>query len=369
MAITREDVFTAADKIAETGEAPKLETVRQKLGGGSWGTIGPHLKEWKEAHKQAPTIEPSAAELTPQAIIDMLLEIGPKVWGIAAGIANSHLTAERASMDQERAELRKELTDSNATGDAIETDLQAAKIEIKKITDETQATIQEITDKAQVAAAAAAAELATQTTRAITAEGKVADLSIQADKQMSIIEQLRGEVSTQTSRAGIAEARATDLATQADKQASIIEQLRGDLKTQTSRADKAEAQAGELAKQGSEQQGIIDQLRENLESQTTRATEAETITRMLNEAHKEQAATIEKLRTDMETQTSARIQAEADIKHLTYENEKQKETIKKWNEYKTGSDEEIKALNGEITRLKAEVLEASKKELAQHNKR
>jgi hypothetical protein len=60
MAVTKEQVFAAADQISVAGQRPTLEAVR-KITGGSYTTISPALNEWKarQATTAAPLREPA----------------------------------------------------------------------------------------------------------------------------------------------------------------------------------------------------------------------------------------------------------------------------------------------------------------------
>ena len=66
MAVTKEQIFSAADDLAAAGQKPTLEAIRQRTGG-SYTTISPALNEWKarQATAAAPLREPA-----PQAVAD-----------------------------------------------------------------------------------------------------------------------------------------------------------------------------------------------------------------------------------------------------------------------------------------------------------
>ena len=72
MAITKEQVWAAAEELAAEGLRPTLEAVRQRIGG-SYTTIGPALNEWKARHaeKASPVREPP-----PPAVAERLAEVG-----------------------------------------------------------------------------------------------------------------------------------------------------------------------------------------------------------------------------------------------------------------------------------------------------
>ena len=91
MAVTKEQIFSAADELAASGQRPTLEAIR-KITGGSYTTISPALNEWKarQVTAAAPLREPA-----PQAVADRLAEVGAEVWGIALELANARLASER----------------------------------------------------------------------------------------------------------------------------------------------------------------------------------------------------------------------------------------------------------------------------------
>ncbi len=78
MAITKEQVWAAAEELAAEGLRPTLEAVRQRSGG-SYTTIGPALNEWKA--RQAAKASP-IREAAPQAVADRMAEVGAEIWAI-----------------------------------------------------------------------------------------------------------------------------------------------------------------------------------------------------------------------------------------------------------------------------------------------
>ena len=48
----KEKIIAVAEKLEAQGVNPTQVTVREALGGGSFATIGPVLKEWKESKKE-----------------------------------------------------------------------------------------------------------------------------------------------------------------------------------------------------------------------------------------------------------------------------------------------------------------------------
>jgi hypothetical protein len=185
MAITQEQVYTAADAIAATGKTATVAAVRASLGAGSFSTITPILREWTEA-QALPTVAASPAAPAPSAVIDCLTAIAPQVWAIAAQAANEHLAAERSTMDHQRTELLAALADSTATGEIIAADLETAREQIADLT--TLVTRLKSNQTAQ-SAAIHAAEIRTAVAEATTTEraARLADLQ-------AVVEQLRAAI-------------------------------------------------------------------------------------------------------------------------------------------------------------------------------
>jgi colicin import membrane protein len=99
--VTREQVFEAADQLAQEGIQPTTKLVRDRTGG-SFSTITPHLAAWKD-------------------------ERGRAVWAAAWNAAQEAvkterdgLTAARREMDKERAELAQEIGELESKLEAAE---------------------------------------------------------------------------------------------------------------------------------------------------------------------------------------------------------------------------------------------------------
>ena len=185
MAITQEQVYSAADAIAATGKTATVAAVRASLGAGSFSTITPILREWTEA-QALPTVAASPAAPAPSAVIDCLTAIAPQVWAIAAQAANEHLVTERSAMDLQRTELLAALADSTATGEIIAEDLETAK---EQIADLTILVTQLKSNQTAQSAAIHAAEIRTAVAEATTTEraARLADLQ-------AVVEQLRAAI-------------------------------------------------------------------------------------------------------------------------------------------------------------------------------
>lgn len=72
-------IFAACEELQKSGVKPTLERVREALGGGSFSTINPILKEWKE---QQTTSEQPVLELPPEAV-QAASQAAALIWKIA----------------------------------------------------------------------------------------------------------------------------------------------------------------------------------------------------------------------------------------------------------------------------------------------
>lgn len=170
MAVTKEQIFEAADQLAAAGQKPTLEAIRQ-ITGGSYTTISPALNEWKarQAAQATPLREPA-----PQAVADRLAEVGAEVWSIALELANARLAAEREALDKARADLEADRAEATELADRL-----AAQV------DDLQSRLASI-DAAEAAARGEADELRGQLAaaqeQAHTAEARAAELRTELDR-------------------------------------------------------------------------------------------------------------------------------------------------------------------------------------------
>ncbi|MFB5269932.1 DNA-binding protein [Paenibacillus enshidis] len=111
-AITKEQVFEAADALSAAGLPTKVADVRQKLGRGSFSTITEHLRAWKQAHK-APEA-PKKDEL-PQSVLDL----AGGWWSAALKVATESLEADRQLLEQQRQEMEEDQREAVAFADSL----------------------------------------------------------------------------------------------------------------------------------------------------------------------------------------------------------------------------------------------------------
>ena len=88
MALTRDQVFKAAEALAAKGENPTLESVRALVGGGSFSTIGKWVKEWKQSPDRGKARPP-----LPDAVKEATLRFGAEIWALALKEAEKAVAA------------------------------------------------------------------------------------------------------------------------------------------------------------------------------------------------------------------------------------------------------------------------------------
>jgi len=228
MAIRSDDVFEAANAIVADGGKVSVQAVRAKIGSGSFSTIGPYLKEWFSCQSPA-SITTSPTEPVPQEIVEALVEVAPKIWFVAANLADSLIAAERTSITSERTMLRAELEDSAATGELIAAELEGSQAHISKLIEASAAA--SITFEALFAEQTSATHVAE--TRATAAEATITAQAAQLFELQSVAEQLRREQEILTNRAAAAEGSAAAQSSRIADHQATIDQLRNELSNQT----------------------------------------------------------------------------------------------------------------------------------------
>lgn len=124
MAITRDQIFAAADEIDAAGQNATLAAVRKALGGGSFTTISEGMTEWKarKAAKETPLREPA-----PSAVADRLTEFGIEIWSAALELANGRLASEREALEAARLQLEADKAEAAELADQVTAELEVAK--------------------------------------------------------------------------------------------------------------------------------------------------------------------------------------------------------------------------------------------------
>ena len=124
MPITQEDVHNTADRLESAGQKVNMDSVREALGGGSYSTISPALKSWKERKRQTENI----IQKMPEELAMAGRKLSAQIWEVASSLVSEEfskqqtkdkskidsLTAERNEAQQEIARLEQQISDAQA---------------------------------------------------------------------------------------------------------------------------------------------------------------------------------------------------------------------------------------------------------------
>lgn len=302
--ITFEAVTQAADHLVEQGERPTLAKVRTLLGGGSYTTISPLLKQWRDSQ----AVEAATAPITdpaPEEITSEFEAMFSRVWQTAMGLANARLAAEREALEQTRLALEAERDEAaeladlvnadleKVTGerDAVQQALEAVKTQLAESQQQAQQQAQQLTEQAQAIKDAQAATVAAQARgdelrgllddeRAARAkiEAQAATLHEKTEAQTGTIATLQAKLEGATATAVDLQSklakRDTDLASanaRVEACNARLEAAARDIEKAEQEQEKARKTAADASKEAAHLQGRVVEL----EKQLAKATEAQ----------------------------------------------------------------------------------------------
>lgn len=241
MSSNKEKIIAAAERLEAQGVNPTQVTVREALGGGSFATIGPVLKEWKESKKE----DHALTEIqVPQTITERLEQLQGAVWQAAVDEAERRLTAEREALllAQERAAsdvaeqmesvaaLESEAEKHLAQIETLETDLEARSTQM----DNLRAELAEVKERANSDAHTASEAMARETSHREAAE----DRAERAEAlHREAIEQGRADL------AALKNEHNTDMAAVKREASEAVKKAENLAQEQARRAEKAEKDA------------------------------------------------------------------------------------------------------------------------------
>ncbi|EFP3693980.1 KfrA [Salmonella enterica subsp. enterica serovar Schwarzengrund] len=249
MAVTKEQIFSAADELAASGQRPTLEAIR-KITGGSYTTISPALNEWKarQVTAAAPLREPA-----PQAVADRLAELGSDLWTIALDLANARLAAEREGLEKARAELEADRNEATELADKLAGDVEALQSRLASI-EAAEAAARGEADELRGQLAAAQEQAHTAEARAQEIERRAGELRTEldrahrdADQARAQLDQVRGELAKVQARADADQEAHQEQRKQAAAEAHRMAERLTAAQAERDQAMKAAAQAREEA--------------------------------------------------------------------------------------------------------------------------
>jgi chromosome segregation ATPase len=130
MAITPDQIYATADKIAEAGEKPTLAAVRKALGGGSFTTISEALKDWREAQTEEHEL---AAVEVPEAVSDRVQALQAQIWQLSMSEAEKRLQSEREALKAAQEKANADVIEAREAVTTLENEAQEAATTIKEL--------------------------------------------------------------------------------------------------------------------------------------------------------------------------------------------------------------------------------------------
>lgn len=204
---TREQVFAAADALAEAGIEPTLLHVQKQVGG-SFSTVKKHLHEWWQAQSK----EAQIPQL-PEDLQQYGLEALQKIWGMALEYDKDRVMHAQAEAQRQIEEARAQQRSADQIVEHLEGDLDKQREQAETLRAEVaelHATIETLRGKQSTAEA-----------KALAAEARVEELKQQLDAQHRELAEVRVQLLTQAEQAG----EITALRRQVEQQAALLERL------------------------------------------------------------------------------------------------------------------------------------------------
>ncbi len=105
------NIFSICDELNDKGVKPTLARVREALGGGSFSSIQPLLREWKD-QRQASAITHTAD--TPSELIELAKSMATQIWAKTKAEADLELKAVKKELGEKLASAEEERDDAMA---------------------------------------------------------------------------------------------------------------------------------------------------------------------------------------------------------------------------------------------------------------
>ena len=138
--ITREQVFSVADRLMEEGISPTVATVRSDLGKGSFTTINQHLGEWKALKWKA--ADPTGS--VPPKVEAQAHELLTGLWTFASHEANQAIAQIREAALRDVAELQTALQEAQQQVRVLEQERRDLHAQLVKAHGSTETLTREI---------------------------------------------------------------------------------------------------------------------------------------------------------------------------------------------------------------------------------
>jgi len=274
MAITKEQIFAAADELDAAGQNPTLAAVRKAVGGGSFTTISEAMGEWRASKtaQAAPMREPA-----PQAVTDKLAELGADLWGVALDMANTRLAAEREALEGVRVEMEAARQEAAELADQLTVELDETKSRL--------ASIEAAEATARGEADALRDELAAMRERATTAEARAGELRTELDHAHT-------DAAAQRAKLEKAEAHGFGLTDRVNELQALVYEANAELATVKGKAEAADRahqeQRSEAAQAAERLRAQVESLQAALQAATSELATVKAKAEAADHVHQEQ---------------------------------------------------------------------------------
>jgi chromosome segregation ATPase len=181
MAITKEQVFDAADSLEQMGTEPTYLHVRMHLGSGSFSTIQKYLRQWKEARGDSSTLSPESD--VPEVLLSAARGFAKDAWRVAQSAIARRTAALREELEQQNASALQDAEAASRMVDTLQAKLEEVRAQQLITADETAALREQIVDSDR---------------RRIAAETALDSMSREHNRKERLLEQLQSELTEKT---------------------------------------------------------------------------------------------------------------------------------------------------------------------------
>ncbi|MFL1732987.1 DNA-binding protein [Moraxella oculi] len=274
MAITVEQIHRVADELTQQGESVTQMSVRNRLGGGSFTTIGEALKTWRAEQDNNAQL---AKIVIPAEIEERAELLVAQLWDIAQSLANDRLQKDREALAHKEALMSAEINEYQGIIETLEseqTELLAQLDKLTAVVDELRGKLahcEQMTASKDNELALVKQELNTAQSKAVELADSLKKMTAKYDDKADKVERLTAELATATSQktAVIDELDALKKTSQSDKAQldntigelqAKLSQMTIDNATLTGRADTLQEQLDKAESTNQAQIAKIEQL-------------------------------------------------------------------------------------------------------------
>lgn len=135
-----EKIIEAAEKLRNTGKKPTMEAVRELIGGGSFATISPVLRKWRESQEQ---IQAVTLEM-PNDIKAIFEKSAVDVWREITNVTAERIAKAEAESAKQINAAHAERDEALTEIDRLETALNESQSKIHALTAQNQELTQQV---------------------------------------------------------------------------------------------------------------------------------------------------------------------------------------------------------------------------------